>query len=86
MTNSNQPTNQPTNHKTYREALEVLSPREVEVLNLVEKGKTNREIAEELTLSVRTIHAHRRKICNKLSITGRNGLVKWLWWAKNGKN
>ena len=67
MAESNQPTNQPTNKKTYREAFEMLSPREVEVLKLVGKGLKSKEIADELYLSVRTIHSHRRKICSKLN-------------------
>ncbi|NBC65452.1 MAG: hypothetical protein GVY07_07350 [Bacteroidetes bacterium] len=76
MAESNQPTNQPTNKNTYREALEILLPREVEVLKLVGKGLSNKAIAEELHLSIRTIHAHRRNICSKLNLKGRNGLVK----------
>jgi DNA-binding NarL/FixJ family response regulator len=59
--------NQPTDNKTYLEVLEMLSPREVEVLKLVGKGLMNKEIADELYLSVRTIHSHRRKICSKLN-------------------
>lgn len=34
--------------KSYLEALEILTPREVEVLKLVEKGKTNNEIGERM--------------------------------------
>jgi DNA-binding NarL/FixJ family response regulator len=39
----------------------MLSPREVEVLKLVGKGLKSKEIADELYLSVRTIHAQSRK-------------------------
>jgi len=62
----------------------MLSPREVEVLKLVGKGLKSKEIADELYLSVRTIHSHRRKICSKLNIKGRHGLVKWLLSVRNG--
>jgi len=79
-------TNQPTNHKTYREALEILSPREGEGLKLVGKGLTNKSIAEELHLSIRTIQAHRRNICLKLNLRGSNGLIKWLMSVQNGNN
>ena len=84
MAESNQPTNQPTNRKTYLEALEILSPREIEVLKMVEKGNSNKEIAKELHLSLRTIHKHRNNICNQLGIRGRHGLIKWLWKVRNG--
>jgi|GEM_PF-2192755 DNA-binding NarL/FixJ family response regulator len=84
MAESNQPTNQPINKKTYREALEMLSPREVEVLKLVEKGLKNREIADQLYLSIRTVHGHRRTICSKLNLKGRHGLVKWILKVRNG--
>jgi DNA-binding NarL/FixJ family response regulator len=62
----------------------MLSPREVEVLKLVGKGLKSKEIADELYLSVRTIHSHRRKICSKLNIKGRHGLVKWPMSTRNG--
>jgi len=55
------------------------------VLDLAEAGFTNKEISAELHLSIRTVHAHKRHICKKLNIAGRNGLIKWLWSTKNGK-
>lgn len=76
--------NRPTNKKTYLEALEILSPSEIKVLKKVRKGDSNKEIAKELHLSVRTIQKHRDNICNKLKIRGRHGLIKWLWRVKNG--
>jgi len=84
MAESNQPTNQPTNRKTYLEALEILSPREIEVLKMVEKGYSNKEIAKDLHLSPRTIQKHRINVCEKLGIRGRYGLIKWLWKVRNG--
>lgn len=39
-----------------------LSPREIEVLNLIAGGHTNREIASSLFLSVRTVESHRAHI------------------------
>lgn len=84
MNNSAQPTNQRTKIH-YQEALKILSPREIEVLDFVEKGMTNHEIAEEMNLSIRTIHTHSNNICDKLGIDGRLGLIKWLWHHKKGK-
>ncbi len=75
--------NQPTNPLTYVEALKKLSPREVEVLEFVERGCTNKAIAAELYLSARTVHAHRRNICKKLGLSGRGEIQKWLWMAGN---
>jgi two-component system response regulator NreC len=78
-------TNQPTNSKTYTKALEILTPREVEILKLAEKGFTNRDIAYELHLSIRTVQTHRSNICKKLGLKGRSALIKWLWEQKNGE-
>ena len=73
----------PTN---YVEALKILSAAEVRVLDLVEKGYTNSEIAKELGNSPRTIQTHRNNICRKLGLKGRHALVKWLWMVRNGEN
>ncbi|MGE5847052.1 MAG: LuxR C-terminal-related transcriptional regulator [Ignavibacteria bacterium] len=45
-----------------------LSMREIEVINLVVKGFSNREIAEKLFLSIHTVYAHRKNIMKKLKI------------------
>lgn len=71
---------------SYEEGVRRLSVREINVLDVVEIGLTNKEIAEELNLSIRTIHAHRRNICEKLEIRGSNGLIKWLWKVENSDN
>ena len=48
-----------------------LSAREVEVLHLLAAGRTNREIAEALFLSERTIHSHVRTILTKTGADNR---------------
>lgn len=48
-----------------------LSPREIEVLALVTDGLTDREIADRLTLSARTIEAHVASILRKLDVPNR---------------
>ncbi len=48
-----------------------LTPREVEVLQLVATGKTNREIAGELVLSEKTVGHHLTSIFSKLGISSR---------------
>ncbi len=46
-----------------------LSPREYQVLKLIAEGFTNRQIAEQMHLSVRTIEGHRANISDKLGIS-----------------
>ena len=48
-----------------------LSPREREVLQLLTKGQTNREIARELTVSVSTVKIHVEHILDKLGVSDR---------------
>jgi len=50
------------------EQRDALSPRELEVLQLICRGRSNREIAAELSLSVNTIAVHRANIMNALGI------------------
>jgi DNA-binding NarL/FixJ family response regulator len=48
-----------------------LTQREVEVLRLIARGWSDREIAEELILSTRTVNAHVRNILNKTAVANR---------------
>lgn len=52
----------------HRDRLAMLSEREVEILALLVDGLTNREVAERLELSVRTVEAHRARIMLKLDV------------------
>ena len=54
-----------------------LTQREVEVLRLLADGHTNREIAERLYLSVRTVESHRARILLKLNRSKRAELVAY---------
>jgi two-component system response regulator NreC len=54
-----------------------LSPRETEVLRLMALGHTNREIGEQLDLSVRTVETHRAHIQQKLGISTRPELTRY---------
>jgi pimeloyl-ACP methyl ester carboxylesterase/DNA-binding CsgD family transcriptional regulator len=52
-------------------ASEALTPREVEVLRLIASGRSNREIADELVLSVRTVERHITNLYGKISARGK---------------
>jgi DNA-binding NarL/FixJ family response regulator len=54
-----------------------LSDREKQVLKLIAEGHTNKEIAEMLSLSVKTVLAHRANVMEKLDIHNRTELVKY---------
>jgi len=54
-----------------------LTEREKEVLRLIAEGKSSKEIAEMLCLSVKTVMAHRTNIMEKLDIHSRTELVKY---------
>jgi len=56
---------------------ELLSEREKEVLRLVALGDTNREIAERLFLSVRTVETYRARLMEKLNLKSRGELVRY---------
>lgn len=60
-----------------REALDGLTDREQEVLKLIADGSTNQEIADKLTISVKTVERHRANIMSKLNLHSRTELVKY---------
>jgi len=62
--------------------IDQLSPREREVLLLIADGKTNKEIATKLNLSVYTVDSHRGKIMEKLNLHSAGELVRFA--MKNG--
>jgi LuxR family maltose regulon positive regulatory protein len=55
--------------------VEPLSEREVEVLQLIAGGLTNREIADQLYLSLNTVKVHTRNIYGKLDVHNRTEAV-----------
>ena len=58
-------------------AAEVLTARQREVLRLVAGGKSTKEIAYDLTLSVKTVETHRAQIMERLGIRDVAGLVRY---------
>jgi len=59
------------------EGLGSLTPSERTVLRLIAEYKTSREIADELSISVRTVENHRSNISSKLGVTGSHSLFKF---------
>ena len=55
----------------------ILTKREIEVLQQIAEGHTNRQIAETLFLSFRTVNTHRANIMQKLGIHDTAGLVRY---------
>lgn len=59
------------------ETREELTPREQEVLTCIAEGYSNREIADTLVISVKTVDRHRENIMRKLKLHNRIELVKY---------
>lgn len=62
--------------------LDLLTSREREVLQMISEGKTNKEIANILSLSVYTVEAHRGKIMEKLNLHNTGDMVRFA--IRNG--
>jgi len=56
---------------------ETLTPRETEILRLIVEGYTNRQIGQELNISIRTVEGHRANISDKLGLHSRVELVRY---------
>ncbi|WP_300344141.1 response regulator transcription factor [Nesterenkonia sp.] len=59
------------------EELDLLSAREVEVMRLIARGYTYREIASELFISIKTVETHVSKVLRKLQLSSRHELTRW---------
>lgn len=59
-----------------RARLARLTPRERQVMELLVKGETTKEIAYDLHLSARTVEAHRRTVLRKMNVTSAAQLVR----------
>ena len=55
----------------------VMSLRESEILACLAKGRSSKQIAQELNLSVRTVESHRQNIKRKLNLDGQAELIKY---------
>lgn len=67
------------------DALNSLTERELEILEILSQGKSNKEIAHSLEISENTIEQHLRNIYEKLNVQNRTkAVVLYLRW-KNEK-
>ena len=62
---------------TKRDLLATLSPRQREVLRLIAEGRTTKQIAHVLEISVKTVETHRAQLMERLSIHDVAGLVRY---------
>jgi DNA-binding CsgD family transcriptional regulator len=67
------PDNKITNGNNYQQIL--LTERETEVLRLLSKGLSNKEIADRLNLSIHTVISHRKNLTQKTGIKSQSGLA-----------
>jgi DNA-binding NarL/FixJ family response regulator len=62
---------------TFDPELDQLSPREHQVLRLIARGFTYKEIAQELSISVKTVESHVSSVLRKLQLSTRHQLTRW---------
>ena len=65
---ANQSGGESLNRKDFEDSYELLTGREREILQLVAEGKTNKEVAGILNLSLYTVDTHRTHILQKLNL------------------
>ncbi|WP_019146699.1 response regulator [Timonella senegalensis] len=62
---------------THDDELDRLSAREQEVMRLIARGYTYREVASELFISIKTVETHVSAVLRKLQLSSRHELTKW---------
>jgi DNA-binding NarL/FixJ family response regulator len=67
----------PAERFDYLPEADILTAREAEVLQLLQEGMTNAQIADSLTIGVETVRTHARNIYRKLGIKTRRDLAKF---------
>ncbi len=67
-----------------RKELDILTAAERQILSLIAESRSSREIAERLTVSIRTVESHRYNICQKLKLSGSYALLRFALANKTG--
>ena len=68
---------------TQKPSISNLTPSEKRILKLIALNKTSKEIAEDLSISYRTVETHRTNIATKLDIHGSHSLLKFAFEHKS---
>ncbi|WP_229898473.1 response regulator [Streptomyces finlayi] len=80
MASGNTPTRETSSQAaTGAPPLEPLTPRELDVVRLVARGRTNEELAAELYVSLSTVKTHLGNVQRKLSARNRVEIAAWAW-------
>ena len=66
-----------TDPETTDAELDLLTPREQEVLRLIARGYLYKEIARRLGISIKTVEAHASSVLRKLQLSTRHELSRW---------
>jgi len=64
-------------HKLLRRRTDTLTERETEVLQLIAEGHANKQTADKLGISIKTVEKHRQAVMNKLHIHDTAGLTRY---------
>jgi DNA-binding NarL/FixJ family response regulator len=67
----------PADSKLLRKRVAHLSSRELEVLQLIAEGRPNKQVADELGISIKTVEKHRQSMMQKLNIHDVAGLTRY---------
>ncbi len=65
-------------HNSERPDINLLSQREVEIIDLIKQGQSSREIAEQLNITLKTVEVHRHNILKKLNLKNTAALVNFI--------
>lgn len=65
-------------HAQIAKSNEILSPREIDIVKCILKHYSNKQIAEELYISERTVETHRKNIYRKTNTKGESSLVQYI--------
>ena len=80
---SHEQANLSKNVEESRRKLASLTPREAEVLDHILAGVTNREMAEKLGISVKTIESHRARVMEKTEVKSLAALIHLVWQVRH---
>lgn len=65
-------------HDNERPDVNLLSQREVEIIDLIKQGQSSKEIAQELNITLKTVEVHRHNILKKLNLKNTAALVNFI--------